>query len=161
MSPVTDGGSDTEGGIDLYNRSLPPTCCGNGDMSTRRGNNLTCPQALSYTDDCTEMSKQLLLIDQSKLISVTVETQYDLEAFIVGLLENDDLLLRLSDYERNTAAALVIQAVNKSLDIMSATEVLSGPYAKQWIKAHETEYQELKRKHKIGDIGSALWSKDF
>ncbi|CAI5728216.1 unnamed protein product [Peronospora farinosa] len=157
---VTDGGEGgREGGMDLSNRSMPAPCRNTGDRSNRRGSvPSTCLPALSADDDYLGMSdmgqtptpfeeeeaeeKRPVIVRPGEM-----KAGNDPEAAFRRSTRVRRQNVRLSDYELNISAALVIQAVNELLEPMSVTEALSAPDAKQWIKALETEYGELMRNH--------------
>ncbi|GMF40644.1 unnamed protein product [Phytophthora fragariaefolia] len=55
--------------------------------------------------------------------------------------------VRLSDYNVDIPASLVIQSVNELLEPTSVPEALSAPDALKWIEALDTEYQEKIRNY--------------
>ena len=145
---------------------MPAPCCVNRDLCNRRKSGpSTCPPGFSDGDDRMKLSDSdttqtpfiavvpngTSLQDLSRLVgedsTVEVEAGNDPEASFPRSTRARRPPERLSVYGLINSAALVIQALNKMLEPISATEALSAPDAKQWIKALETGDQELMRNH--------------
>jgi hypothetical protein len=154
----SDGDGGAEGGENLSNRSCSAPCEGGGGLSNSSGSaSARCTLDLSDSDGADIDSDDDVIASGEPMDGVprSVGTGSEDES------EEDEgpgasfrrstrirrPNVRLREYMLDIPASLVIQSVNELLEPTSVKKALAAPDAKEWIKALDTEYQELMRNH--------------
>jgi hypothetical protein len=154
----SDGDGGAEGGENLSNRSCSAPCEGGGGLSNSRGSaSARCTLDLSDSDgadidsddDVIASGEPMDGVPRSVGTGSEDESKED-EGTGASFRRSTRIRrpnVRLREYMLDIPASLVIQSVNELLEPTSVEEALAAPDVKEWIKALDTEYQELMRNH--------------